>query len=145
MLCSTFLKISNDNPGKSSLLFYLLLHRLSNKGPTALQEIDHFILFQDSHGGVRIYSGKDYEVTIPEGTLALTGIKKGWSPCVAFLNAERDGHARIIRVTTLLRNCRKWWDGDRQVCVWVMNYFSRDEIKVLGLVQLDCARTFLSR
>jgi hypothetical protein len=131
--------------GKSSFLYYLLLRRLSDKKPTAFQVSDHFVLFQDRVDRVHVYSGKDTEVTIPEGSLALTGADdKAAIPCDAFFNAVKDGNARIIQATDESRHSLKEWRREHQASVYyyVMDHFSLDEIKALGLVRLvDRART----
>jgi hypothetical protein len=72
--------------------------------------------------------------------LALTGIyKDAKAPCNAFRIAERDGKARIIQVTSLPWDSWKEWHEEHQARVYVMDEFSLDEIKALGLVHVTFA------
>ncbi len=130
----------NDNLGKSSFIYYILLRQLSEKKPTALQVSNQIVLFRDS---VQIYSRKNYWDALPEGILALTGAnKRARIPCNAFLDAERDGNARIIQATSLSWDSWKGWQKKHQASVFVMDYFSFDEIKALGLVRLNFCTCF---
>jgi hypothetical protein len=118
-------------------LYYLLLHQLSEKRPTAFQLYDCIVLFQDT--GVQVDYGKD-KVTIPEGTLALTGgYRQTKSPHDTFLSAEKDGKARIIQATSLPWNSWKEWHEEHQASLYVMSHFSFDEMRALGFVQCDFA------
>jgi len=69
--------------------------------------------------------------------LALTSAgQKAGTPCDAFLDAEQDGNARIIQATSLLQDNWKKWQKVYQARLYVMEYFSSDEMKSLGFVRL---------
>ena len=74
-----------------------------------------FIPFQN--GGVRMYSGKVDRVTIPEGSLALTGAdEKAMIPCNAFPNAETDRH-HSANLSVLGTTGRSGTRSVKQVCI----------------------------
>ncbi|KAH9064204.1 hypothetical protein EDB87DRAFT_1575068 [Lactarius vividus] len=100
-------------PGESILLFYVLLHWLINGLPTALQLANTCVFFLAS--GAYLCSGDDRSVDIPRGTLALTDTDvKAASP-------YQDGW-------------KKWYE-QYEADLYVLNYFSADEIKVLGIIR----------
>ncbi|KAH9022984.1 hypothetical protein EDB85DRAFT_342232 [Lactarius pseudohatsudake] len=126
--------IGQPGIGKSIFLFYILLHRLSNRLPTALQLANTFVLFRAS--GAYLYSGDDRSVDIPRGTLALTPAHvKVKIPCDAFLFAERRRYARIVQVASAYQAGWKKWHEQFEADLFVMNYFSADEIKVLATIR----------
>ncbi|KAH8998986.1 hypothetical protein EDB86DRAFT_3147295 [Lactarius hatsudake] len=122
--------------GKFTFLFYVLLHQLSNRLPTALQLANTFVLFLAS--GAYLYSGDDRSVDIPRGTLALTYANvKVKIPCDAFLFAAGRCSARIVQVTSAYQGGWKKWHEQFGADLYVMNHFSADEIKVLAFVELE--------
>ncbi|KAH9064184.1 hypothetical protein EDB87DRAFT_1599688 [Lactarius vividus] len=62
--------IGQPGIGKSTFLFYVLLHRLSNRFPTALQLDNTFVLFLPD--GADLYPGDTCRVDILKGTVVLT-------------------------------------------------------------------------
>ncbi|KAH9082063.1 hypothetical protein EDB83DRAFT_2512858 [Lactarius deliciosus] len=126
--------IGQPGIGKYIFLFYVLLHRLSNRLPTALQLANTFVLFLA--GGAYLYSGDDRSVDIPRGTLALTYANvKVKIPCDAFLFATGRGNARIVQVASAYEGGWKKWHEQFGADLYVMNYFSADEIKVLATIR----------
>ncbi|KAH9008752.1 hypothetical protein EDB85DRAFT_2252798 [Lactarius pseudohatsudake] len=126
--------IGQPGIGKSIFLFYVLLHRLSNRLPTALQLENTFVLFLAS--GAYLYSGDDRSVDIPRGTLALTYTDvKVKIPCDAFLFAERRRYARIVQVASAYQAGWKKWHEQFEADLFVMISFSADEIKVLTTIR----------
>ncbi|KAH9014215.1 hypothetical protein EDB84DRAFT_1568299 [Lactarius hengduanensis] len=101
--------------GKSVFLFYVLLRRLSNNLPTALQlSNDTFVLFRADGAG--LYSGNDRRVDIPKGTVVLTDAGPKFKiPCDVFF----------------WKNWHKLYDAD----LFVMDYFSAGEMVVLGTLR----------
>jgi len=66
------------------------------------------------------------------------------TPCDAFLDAEQDGNACIIQATSPLQDNWKRWQKEHEACLYVMEYFSSDEMKSLGFVQLHFTSTSFS-
>ena len=122
--------------GKSIFLYYVLLCRLQDKMPTAFQLSDSFVLFEAS-GAKEYPSDQCYHQVIPQGTLALVDacMKR---PCHAFLRVAQEPEPRawIIQTECPYQDSRNKWYEPYTVGLYVMNYFSADEIVVLGFVKL---------
>jgi len=131
----------NADLGKSIFLYYVLLRRLSDRPPTAFQLSNSFVLFQAS--GAQSYPNDEYDLFIPPGTLALADVRENVSiPCNAFLHASWEGNARIVQAAPPYQDSWKEWRKQHGANLYVMNYFSADEIKVLGFVELDIYKRF---
>ncbi|KAH9160707.1 hypothetical protein EDB89DRAFT_2235568 [Lactarius sanguifluus] len=126
--------IGHPGIGKTSFLYYVLLHRLSSKSPTAFQLLGGSILFDA--GGPRGFSG-----TIPEQTLALadSSTTDNMEPCNAFQTAAKAQAVRIVQTTSPAQNNWKRWHKNLKATRYVMDYFSSEEIDTLGnILNLNC-------
>ncbi|KAI9464952.1 hypothetical protein BJY52DRAFT_1144826, partial [Lactarius psammicola] len=119
--------------GKSCFLYYLLLHRLSEMTPVALQLLSYFVVFRDD--GVYRYpldADPDY---LPEGTWALSDSNDvAKQPCTAFLGAAQLQCAWIVQTASPLEERWKNWQKHRNADTFVMNHISIQEITTLGNV-----------
>ena len=88
---------------------------------------DRVILFDE--GGPREFSG------IPDGTLALAdSTPNNKVLCQAFLIAAKAQVARIIQATSPAPENWKAWVKDLKANMYVMDYFSSEEINTLRFV-----------
>ncbi|KAI9441165.1 hypothetical protein BJY52DRAFT_502931 [Lactarius psammicola] len=126
--------------GKSCFLYYLLLRSLSAMRPVALELPRQIIIFQDN--GVYSLPLTADPNRFPEGTWALSDsnvITK--RPCNAFLEAAGCQRAWIIQTTSPLEVRWKEWSKEHNADVFVMKYFSIDEITALSkLFGLDVGK-----
>ena len=85
--------------GKSCFLFYVLLHRLCGRQPTALQRGQNFVIFDET--GVHVHDNDDKEgPVINKGTWALTDSQPtSIEPCGAFYWSSIDRKAWIVGIT----------------------------------------------
>jgi hypothetical protein len=121
--------------GKLNFLYYVLLLQLREKLPMAYQLSDCFVLFEAS-GAQEYPQDWRYHQVIPEGTLVLADARVDvQTPCDAFLHAAQECRARIIQANSP--------NQASSIKQYVMNYFSVNEIKVLGFVKLDVCRCFI--
>jgi hypothetical protein len=116
----------NANPGKSCFLYYLLLHKLSEETPVALEIPGCVLLFQDT--GV-----ESNPEDLPRGTWALTNTIE--RPCPTFLAASRMRLAWIVQASPL-QDKRQGWRHRRNADVFIMDSFSIQEMTALRLVRL---------
>jgi len=128
--------MATTGPGKSFFLYYVLLRRLSGKSPTAFQLSDRVIFFDED--GPLEFSG------IPDGTLALAdSTPNNKVPCQAFLSAAKAQVARVIQATSSAPENWKAWDKDLKANMYIMDYFSSEEINTLGFVLVLQVSPFL--
>ncbi|KAH8989830.1 hypothetical protein EDB92DRAFT_2088985 [Lactarius akahatsu] len=116
--------------GKTCFLYYVLLCRLSEMEPVALERPDFFILFHE--GGVYRYPKADPNF-LPEFTWALTdSTGQTPEPCSAFQTVSKRRKAWIIQTTspeeTRWRDWHKYCTADK----FLMNPTSIEEITILG-------------
>ncbi|KAH9172974.1 hypothetical protein EDB89DRAFT_1905677 [Lactarius sanguifluus] len=116
--------------GKTCFLYYVLLRRLSEMEPVALERPDFFILFHD--GGVYRYPKADPNF-LPKSTWALTdSTGQTPEPCSAFQTVSKRREAWLIQTTspeeTRWRDWHKYCTADK----FLMNPTSIEEITILG-------------
>jgi hypothetical protein len=116
--------------GKTYFLLFVLLHRLSEGLPTAVQyDADTFVLFSDQgptdHLGT---SGSD----LPVGTWALSDSNTGsGEPCIAFQRSRAD--VFVVQSTPPKASRYKEWKKQRRgVRMFVMECITVAELKALG-------------
>jgi hypothetical protein len=99
----------------------------------ALELPEHIIVFRDD--GVhkhRLTAGAHH---LPKGTWALSGSNEETvQPCGVFLRAAKAKNAWIVQTTSPSETKYKAWEKEREATMFVMDYFSIDEITALGLV-----------
>ncbi|KAI9446795.1 hypothetical protein H4582DRAFT_2070118 [Lactarius indigo] len=116
--------------GKSCFLYYLLFCLLSKKKPVALQRFNYFFVFQED--GVSRYPFTTDPHHLPRGTWALSDSNN--LPCPTFLEAASWGTAWIIQTASPLEQGWKKWKTQRSADIFVMDYFTIEEMTVLGMV-----------
>ncbi|KAH9048284.1 hypothetical protein EDB84DRAFT_299074 [Lactarius hengduanensis] len=116
--------------GKSCFLYYLLFRLLSKKNPVALQRSRYFFVFQED--GVSRYPLTADPDSLPAGTWALSDYDQTQLPCAAFLEAASWGTAWIVQTTSPLEHRWKKWKTQRSADIFVMDYFTIEEMTVLG-------------
>ena len=113
-------------------MYYLLFRLLSLKKNVAFQLEDQFLLFQDT--GVRISnthssSGR----SLPDGIWTLSDSHTRFEqPCDAFLTACSASNAWIVQTTSPQESNWRKWSSWKFASLYWMDYFSLDEMKVLG-------------
>ncbi|KAH8988827.1 hypothetical protein EDB92DRAFT_1870169 [Lactarius akahatsu] len=101
--------IGQPGIGKPVFLFYVLLHWLRKRLPTALQLDNTFVLFLPD--GADLYPG----------TVLLTNAGAGArTPCGAFMAAAKKGNARIIQATSPYQGSWRDWQAQCQVSLYVL-------------------------
>ena len=118
--------------GKSCFLYYLLLQQLSKKTSVALERPDCFFLFSDD--GVTMHDKtKSYIHLFPKITWALSySNDKTEQPCEAFLDDSQEDRAWIVQATSPKKERWKQWRTQHSAEMFVMKYFSVEEIMALG-------------
>jgi hypothetical protein len=97
----------------------------------ALQLVGYFIVFQDD--GVFKYPLTAQPDVLPKGTWALTdSYEQNPQPCDTFQTASNLDIARIIQASSQAEESWKGWNARCSGHVFVMNYFSIDEMAALG-------------
>ncbi|KAI9461300.1 hypothetical protein BJY52DRAFT_1117251 [Lactarius psammicola] len=125
--------------GKSCFLYYLLLHKLSEMTPVALQLSSYFVVFRDN--GVYKYPLDARPDRLPEGTWALSDSNdQAKQPCTAFLNATRQHRAWIVQTASPSEERWKDWQKYRNADTFVMNHISIQEMTALcNVLDLDAS------
>jgi hypothetical protein len=101
----------------------------------ALQRSTHILVFQDD--GVHRLPFTAEPSDFPNGTWALTDTNDEVAqPCTAFLGAAQQDIAWIVHATSPAEGKYKAWQHQKAADMFVMNYFSMDEITVLRFVSL---------
>ncbi|KAH9000060.1 hypothetical protein EDB92DRAFT_460114 [Lactarius akahatsu] len=121
--------------GKTCFLYYLLFRRLSERRPVALEQRDFFILFHE--GGVYRYPLNADPKYFPAGTWALSdsnGEPAVAQPCSAFLTVSERKTAWLIQTTSPVETRWKNWRKTCKAGMFVMNYFSIEDITALSKV-----------
>jgi hypothetical protein len=119
--------------GKTTYIAYVLIRRLQNKLPTAVQRDAYtFVLFDDQ--GPRLYSTKFWwELLLSQDTWALSDSSVSTThPCDAFL----DSKALLIQTTSPARHRWKTWAKQSNARTYVMDVWREDEIHALLYVLL---------
>ncbi|KAH9000114.1 hypothetical protein EDB92DRAFT_2100302 [Lactarius akahatsu] len=116
--------------GKTCFLYYILLRRLSEMEPVALERPEFFILFHD--GGVYRYPKADPDF-LPKSTWALTdSTGQTPEPCSAFQTVSKRLEAWIIQTTSPAVTRWRDWHKYCKADMFVMNPISIKEITILG-------------
>ncbi|KAH9072364.1 hypothetical protein EDB83DRAFT_2289207 [Lactarius deliciosus] len=116
--------------GKTCFLYYVLLRRLSEMEPVALERPGFFILFHD--GGVYRYPKADSDF-LPKSTWALTdSTGQTPEPCSAFQTASKLREAWLIQTTSPAETRWRDWHKYCTVDKFVMNPITIEEITILG-------------
>ena len=138
MVCIVYYHLAHigtkPNQGKSCFLFYILLRRLSERRPTALELDDIFVLFDDS--GVKVRdSGPAGHFALERGVWALTDSSATRTqPCVAFYRSGLKNAAWVVQATSPAREHWHQWQKELEAGHFVMDSFAWDELRGLGFV-----------
>jgi hypothetical protein len=118
--------------GKTVFLFYVLFRRLSAGLPTALQEFDdRFFLFTEAGASEHNLLAKN-ALQLPNGTWALADSSELIEhPCSAFLAAPLED-IWVIQATSPKRSRWREWSKQRDAKIYVMDWFSSNELRTLG-------------
>ncbi|KAH9000070.1 hypothetical protein EDB92DRAFT_460622 [Lactarius akahatsu] len=127
--------------GRTCFLYYLLLHKLSEMEPVALERPGFFILFHD--GGVYTLPLNAEAEYIPDGTWALSdGNDEPYQPCSVFRTASKRQTAWVIQTTSQVEARWRRWRKYSRADLFVMNHVSIEEITALSKVfNLDVGNT----
>ncbi|KAF8485949.1 hypothetical protein DFH94DRAFT_709173 [Russula ochroleuca] len=119
--------------GKSCFLYYLLFRLLSEKKSVAFQLPTQFLVFKED--GVYAHRLDANSKVIPKETWALSDSNnRTQTPCGAFLDAVVQSRAWIIQTTSPAPERWKQWHKYQDGELYVMKYFSKEEIRALGAV-----------
>ena len=107
----------------------------------ALEQLDCFFLF--SEDGVTMHAKTLYIYPFPKVTWALSDSnEKIEHPCDAFLDSIQQGRIWVVQTTSPLESRRKKWQEMYSAGMFVMKYFSVEEITALGYVSRVLFLTF---
>ncbi|KAF8522428.1 hypothetical protein BU17DRAFT_44645 [Hysterangium stoloniferum] len=132
---SAFLVTGQPGIGKTLFLLYLLVRRLQNQDPVALQiDANEFILF--SEDGVSRHSGGAYSADdIPKGAWALSDSSDELQlgPCGAFQST------RVHVIHTSSPSSRRWKDWVKRLTArrYIMDIWSLEELRTFIVSGLD--------
>ncbi|KIM47251.1 hypothetical protein M413DRAFT_23478 [Hebeloma cylindrosporum] len=135
---AAFLLTGSTGIGKTMFLLYLLVRRLQERQPVALQiDADKFALFDER--GISLHSASDSgsSFAIPGGAWALSDAGYGdGSPCIAF----KSGGTHLVH--TSFPDSKRWkWVKGLSALRYIMDVWSLDEIRtLLTLCNLDVQR-----
>ena len=126
--------IIEPNQGKSCFLFYILLRRLCECRPTAL-ELDNIFLLFDNTGAQVHDAGPAGHFALEKGVWALTDSSAvNEQPCRAFFRSGKKTAAWVVQVTSPARQRWYQWQKELKANHFVMSCFTWDELKALGFV-----------
>jgi len=129
--CEGVIVTGHPGIGKTAFLYYLLLLKLSERTPVALQLRDRYLLFTDE--GVSSHSLTAGLDVIPTDTWALSDSNdQVKEPCSAFLDASTLGHAWVMQTTSPVSTKWKDWKMYHNADMFIMGHFSIQEISVLS-------------
>ncbi|OCH84926.1 hypothetical protein OBBRIDRAFT_785530 [Obba rivulosa] len=133
-----FILTGQSGIGKTTFLIDLLIKRLQDKKPTAVQmNSDMFVLFSDR--GVEYHStvGRTYDV-LPLGTWALTDSSEVVTlPCTPFLQSR----ATIIQATSPAKHRWKEWGKQHEADLYIMEPWGEGEFgALLTVLKWDVTR-----
>ncbi|KAH9178312.1 hypothetical protein EDB89DRAFT_1166852 [Lactarius sanguifluus] len=123
--------------GKTCFFYYLLLHKLSEMIPVAIELPNFFILFRDD--GVHRHPLNASPHNLPEHTWALSDSNGPTNqPCLAFLGASKQKFAWIVQTTSPAEARWRQWRKYCTADMFVMNHTSIEDIMALSkLLNLD--------
>ena len=99
----------------------------------ALELSNYILVFQDDN--VYRHPLKADPYLLPQGTWALSDSDEvAKRPCTAFLDAAKRKVAWIVQTTSPLEERYKEWSKQRDAEMFVMDYFSINELMAIGLV-----------
>jgi hypothetical protein len=121
------------NQGKSCFLFYVLLRRLCECRPTALDLENVFLLFDNT--GVELRgAGPAGSFALEKRVWALTDSGANREPNRAFYRAGQIRNAWVVKATLPERKQWHQWHKELNMHHKVMNCFTWDELRALGFV-----------
>ena len=123
------------NQGKSCFIFYVLLRRLCDGLPTALEQLGNvFLLFDDT--GVQVYdAGPAGHFALEKGVWALTDSSAtDQQPCRAFYRSGQINAAWVVQATSPARGRWYEWQKELNAHYYVMDFYTWDELRALGFV-----------
>ena len=124
-------------PGKTCFLYYLLLQKLSNKNPVALERLDCFFLF--SEDGVTMHAKTLYIYPFPKITWALSDSnEKIEHPCDAFLDSAQQGRIWVVQTTSPLESRWEKWQELYSAGMFVMKYLLLKRLRLSGMCHGFC-------
>lgn len=107
----------------------------------ALERAKDFFLFSDE--GVTMHAKTPYIRRFPEITWALSDSNEDIEqPCAAFLDSSQKGRIWVVQTTSPLEKRWKKWKEQRSARMFIMKFFSFQEIKALGWVSSFLFLTF---
>ncbi|KAF9520637.1 hypothetical protein BS47DRAFT_1378809 [Hydnum rufescens UP504] len=113
--------------GKTAFLYYILLTRLYNGEPTALQKHDHIYYLFDSEGARQVPP----DVQTDEGVWALMDSNcQARIPCRGFL----EGSAGIVQAASPNPDRYQGWAKEHKARFIIMDLWTQDEILALGAI-----------
>ena len=99
----------------------------------ALERPDCFFLF--SEDGVTRHAKTQYTRLFPKITWALSDSNEIIEqPCAAFLDASQRGRTWVVQITSPLEKRWEKWQEQNSAGIFIMKYFSVEEITALGWV-----------
>ncbi|KAF8520015.1 hypothetical protein BU17DRAFT_47299 [Hysterangium stoloniferum] len=128
---SAFLVTGQPGIGKTLFLLYLLVRRLEEQEPVALQiDPNEFVLFKE--GGVSRHSGGTYSANvIPKGAWTLSD---SWGQQLEPCNAFQSPRAHVIHTSS--PSSRRWKDWVKRLTArrYIMDIWSLEELRTLFIV-----------
>ena len=122
--------------------FYVLLCRLCECKPTALDLESTFLLFDNT--GVQLHdAGPAGHFSLEKGVWALTDSSANKQPNRAFYRAGQINAAWVVKATLPEREQWYQWEKELKMYHFVMNWLTSDELRALGFV-FDCIRFIFS-
>jgi len=119
--------------GKSCFLFYILLRRLCECRPTALDLDGVFLLFDNT--GVQLHdAGPAGHFALEKGVWALTDSSANNQPCRAFYRSGQMNAAWVVKVTLPEREQWHQWHKELKMDHFVMDCFTSDELRALSII-----------